>query len=267
MQALVRHLHGFAVDVGLTEDEWAAAIGILTETGHITDDRRQEFILWSDALGLSMIVDAIAHPAPSGATESTVQGPFWLPDAPRREDGAAIYERPVGTPAWVHGRVCAPDGAPIASAELDVWQNGDDRLYDAQSPAGPSGHLRGRFRTRPDGSYSFLGVRPVPYQIPSDGPVGRMLAATGRHPWRPGHIHLIVSAPGFQKLTTQIFDADSDYLDADAVFAVKPSLLRRFVAMPADDPARPPGVSGEWCSVRNDIVLLPLEAAAGSAGL
>jgi catechol 1,2-dioxygenase len=256
MQSLVRHLHDFAVDVQLTQDEWEQGIRILTRTGEITDEHRQEFILWSDSLGLSMLVDAIANEKPAGATEPTVLGPFYLAGSPLREYGGSIVEQSGGTPAWVHGRVLDLDGSPIAGAELDVWQNGPNLLYAVQDVEAPEDHLRGRFRTREDGTYAFLGVRPVPYPIPHDGPVGHMLEATGRHPWRPAHIHMIVSAPGYEKVTTHVFDSESAYLDSDAVFAVKPSLLRRFVLRSADDPERPEGVTGEWCSVENDIVLV-----------
>jgi hydroxyquinol 1,2-dioxygenase len=258
-QSLARHLHAFATEVGLTQHEWEAGIRILTETGEITDERRQEFILWSDSLGLSMLVDALANPLPPGATESTVLGPFYVPGSPQRPYGASIAEEAAGTPAWVHGRVLDLTGGPIAGAELDVWQNGDDRLYAVQNPEAPADHLRGKFTARDDGSYAFLAVRPVPYPIPDDGPVGSMLAATGRHPWRPAHVHMVVRAPGYRTLTTHIFDRDSEYLDSDAVFAVKPSLLREFVRRPADDPARPAGVEGEWFSVENTIVLVPAE--------
>jgi hydroxyquinol 1,2-dioxygenase len=262
MQAFVRHLHSYAQEVALTEEEWRGLISVLTDTGHITDDRRQEFILWSDTLGLSMLVDALAHPLPAGATECTVLGPFYVPDAPRREYGESMIVEPgAGVPAWVHGRVLDITGAPIAGAELDVWQNGADMLYAVQRPEAPEDHLRGRYLTSEDGSYAFLAVRPVPYPIPDDGPVGRMLAATGRHPWRPAHIHMIVRAAGFRTVTTHIFDAASDYLDSDTVFAVKPSLSRTFVARPASDPERPAGVEGEWVSLENDIVL-----AAGEDG-
>jgi hydroxyquinol 1,2-dioxygenase len=259
MQALVRHLHGFVTEVGLTEDEWRAAIATLTATGDITDERRQEFILWSDALGVSMLVDALANPRPPGATESTVLGPFYVPGSPALEYGANIAAEPAGTPTWVHGRVLDVDGNPIAGAELDVWQNGDDQLYAVQKPDGPEDHLRGRFRARDDGSYAFLAVRPVPYPIPDDGPVGRMLEATGRHPWRPAHIHMIVRAEGYATVTTHVFDAASEYLDSDAVFAVKPSLLREIVPRSADDPERPAGVQGEWASLQCDFVLVPGE--------
>ncbi len=257
MQALVRHLHGFATEVGLTQEEWGEAVRILTETGHITDERRQEFILWSDSLGLSMLVDAIAHATPEDATESTVLGPFYTPGAPLKEYGANLAAEPAGDPAWVYGRVRALDGTPIAGAELDVWQNGDDRLYAVQRPEADEDHLRGRFHAREDGSYGFVAVRPVPYTIPDDGPVGAMLDATGRHPWRPAHVHMIVRADGYNTVTTHIFDAASPYLDSDAVFAVKPSLLREFVLRSADDPERPAGVEGKWYSVESDFVLVP----------
>lgn len=255
MQALVRHLHAFASEVQVTEDEWARAIQILTQTGHITDERRQEFILWSDVLGLSMLVDALAHPSANGATESTVLGPFWTPNAPKRGYAESTAEGAGGTPALVRGRVLDQDGRAIAGAELDIWQNGDNRLYAVQDAEAPEAHLRGRFYSREDGTYAFVGVRPVPYTIPHDGPVGLMLDATRRHPWRPAHIHMIVSAPGFQRLQTHIFDAESAYLDSDAVFAVKPSLVRHFEPRTPEDPETPPGVSGPWCVVENDIVL------------
>jgi catechol 1,2-dioxygenase len=261
MTALVQHLHRFAVDVQLTPEEWRQAIAILTATGHITDEQRQEFILWSDALGVSMLVDALEHELPRGATESTVLGPFYVPNAPLREYGANIASQPAGDPAWVFGRVLTTDGEPIAGAELDVWQNGDNQLYAVQDPEAAEDHLRARFQTRDDGTYGFIGVRPVPYTIPSDGPVGQMLSATGRHPWRPAHVHLIVRAGGYRTLTTHIFDSTSEYLDSDAVFAVKPSLLREFVRRPADDPETPPGIDRDWYSVENDLVL-----AAGQAG-
>jgi hydroxyquinol 1,2-dioxygenase len=268
MRSLVHHLHAFATDVQLTEAEWLAAIDILTASGHITDDKRQEFILWSDTLGLSMLVDALAHPAASasGAMESTVLGPFWTPDAPMRDYGERIFETPGGTPALVHGRVLDTSGAPIAGAVLDIWQNGDNGLYTVQDAEAPEDHLRGRFLSREDGSYAFVGVRPVPYTIPHDGPVGTMIAATNRHPWRPAHIHMIVTAPGYQRLQTHIFDAESPYLDSDAVFAVKDSLVRTFTRRAADDPARPAGVDEPWCDVENDIVLAPAQLAAGDLG-
>ena len=255
VQALVRHLHDFVVEVGLTSDEWQQGIDVLVETARICCDGRNEFVLWSDILGISSLVDMLVHPATGGATESTVLGPFWAPEAPWRGFGESIAERPAGDPAWVHGRVVDTAGAPVAGAVLDAWQNGDDSLYGVQVPDGPPGHLRGRFRTEADGAYAFLGVRPTPYRIPDDGPVGRLLRATGREAWRPGHIHVMVTAEGYRPLVTHVFDAESDHLDSDAVFAVKPSLLRTFTAHSADDPATPEGVSTEWYDVEHDIVL------------
>jgi protocatechuate 3,4-dioxygenase beta subunit len=259
MQALVHHLHAFVQEVGLTPREWEAGIQALTRTGHITDERRQEFILWSDSLGVSMLVDALENTVPEGATESTVQGPFYVPGSPLREYGANIAEEPeAGVPARVHGRVLDLNGAPIAGAEVDVWQNGADQLYAVQRPEAEEDHLRGRFLTRDDGSYAFVAVRPTPYPIPHDGPVGKMLELTGRHPWRPAHVHMIIRADGYRTLTTHVFDVESRYLDSDAVFAVKPSLTRRFIARGPDDPDTPEGVTTEWVSVQSDLVLAPL---------
>jgi hydroxyquinol 1,2-dioxygenase len=259
MRSLVAHLHAFVTEVELTEPEWAAAIEVLTATGQITDAQRQEFILWSDTLGVSMLVDALSHPTVSGATESTVLGPFHVSGSPLREYGAAIAEQQAGVPAWVHGRVLALDGSPVAGAELDVWQNGDNRLYAVQDSMAPEHHLRGRFLTDAGGRFAFLAVRPVPYPIPDDGPVGRMLSATGRHPWRPAHIHVAVHARGFRSVVTHIFDSASAYLDRDTVFAVKPSLIRDFEERAADDPETPPGVDRPWVSLELELVLAPEE--------
>jgi catechol 1,2-dioxygenase len=263
MQAFVEHLHGFVSQVELTPEEWSAAIRILTATGDITDERRQEFILWSDTLGVSMLVDALANPLPGGATESTVLGPFYVPGSPLRAFGESmLVEGSAGTPAWVHGRVLDTAGQPIAGAELDLWQNDADMLYAVQKHECPEDHLRGRYRTREDGSFAFIAVRPVPYPIPDDGPVGRMLSATGRHPWRPAHIHAVVRAPGYRTVVTHLFDEESEYLDSDTVFAVKPSLLRKFVERSADDPERPAGIEGDWVSLQSDIVLVRGEGGA-----
>jgi alcohol dehydrogenase class IV/protocatechuate 3,4-dioxygenase beta subunit len=271
MTSLIRHLHGFVADVALTQEEWLAAIQFLTATGQISDERRQEFILLSDTLGVSMLVDLLAGPSGKGAagvaTESTVLGPFYVPGSPERDYGSSIAERPSGDPAWITGRVTDADGNPIAGATLDVWQNADDMLYAVQNPDAPPNNLRGLFRTRADGSFAFLGVRPTDYRIPADGPVGRLLVSTGRHPWRPAHIHVIVSASGYQSVATHIFDSGSKYLDSDAVFAVKASLVRDFErhepsvdggAAP-DGAAVPEGVppGQAWYSLRHDFRLSP----------
>jgi hydroxyquinol 1,2-dioxygenase len=260
MQALTRHLHALVAEVGLTRDEWERAIALLTETGRITDEHRQEFILWSDALGLSMLVDALASERPPGATESTVVGPFWAAGSPLRGYGESISEQPGGEPLWIHGTVRGVSGEPIPAAEIDVWQNAENRLYAVQDPDAPEEHLRGRFRSKDDGGFAFLAIRPTAYPIPADGPVGKMLEAAGRHPWRPAHVHLAVHAAGYESVATHIFDADSDYLDSDAVFAVKPSLIKRFEPRAPDDPDRPPGVSGLWFSLHTDLVLAPVAA-------
>jgi hydroxyquinol 1,2-dioxygenase len=255
LQGLVAHLHAFAQEVRLTPAEWARTMEILAETGRFTTETRHEFILWSDALGVSMAVDALDEPREPAATESTVEGPFRAPGSPERPNGASISEQPGGTPLWMHGRVLDLDGAPIADAELDIWQNGPNRLYAVQDPESDEHHLRGRFRTGPDGTYALRAVRPTAYPIPDDGPVGAMLRATGRHPWRPAHIHAAVSAPGHRTVVTHIFDADSEFLDSDAVFAVKPSLIKTFETREASDPERPDDVDGDWTSVEVDFVL------------
>jgi catechol 1,2-dioxygenase len=256
LRSLVGHLHGFIAETQLTEDEWRAGIEFLTMAGQICDEHRQEFILLSDVLGASTLVDAIEHTAPQGATESTVLGPFYVPGSPLRAYGESIALKPAGPPVWVYGVVRGLDGTPLAGAEVDVWQNGDDMLYAVQDHDAPPGHLRGRFITRADGTYAFTAVRPTPYPIPHDGPVGRMLAAAGRHPWRPAHIHMIVRAPAHRSLTTHIFDAQSEYLGSDTVFGVKPSLLRRFERAVPDDPDRPANVAVE-VSMKADLVLEP----------
>jgi catechol 1,2-dioxygenase len=209
-----------------------------------------------------MLVDLLAGPSAEGAagfaTESTVLGPFYVAGSPEREYGSSIVAQPSGDYAWYSGLVTDVDGTPIADATLDVWQNADDMLYAVQNPEMPEDNLRGKFATRPDGSYAFLGVRPTDYPIPDDGPVGRLLASTGRHPWRPAHIHVIVSAPGYQSVATHIFDSQSKYLDSDAVFAVKDSLVREFERHEPGGPAAPPdGVpAGQpWYSLDQDFRL------------
>jgi catechol 1,2-dioxygenase len=235
MQSLVRHLHAFAREVRLTDEEWFTGIRFLTDVGHITDATRQEFILLSDTLGLSTLVDTINHSdVESLATEPTILGPFYVPESPWRERGASMVEYDDGgEPAVLVGRVVEPDGTPVAGAVLDVWQNAATGFYAVQQPdVQPATNLRGRYRTDADGSYEIRTVRPVPYPIPDDGPVGRLLRDTGRHPWRAAHIHAKVAADGYAPVTTHIFDRRSDYLDSDTVFGVKDSLIEDFVPGP-----------------------------------
>jgi hydroxyquinol 1,2-dioxygenase len=230
MLGLIKHLHAFVKEVALTEAEWFQAIEILTRAGHMSDDKRQEFILFSDTLGVSMVVDLISHRKPDSATESTVFGPFHRLGAPELPAGGNIaHLDKTGTPTLVSGRVLDLDGKPIAAALLDVWQAQTSGLYDSQDPNLREMHMRGKFRTDAEGRYLVRTVRPVHYPIPSDGPVGAMLRATDRHPWRPAHIHFVVSADGYEPVTTHIFDSGDEYLDSDAVFAVKDSLICDFV--------------------------------------
>ena len=259
LEQLVGHLHAFVVETGLSEAEWAAGIDFLTRAGQACTDRRQELILLSDTLGVSMLVDLLGHVAPPGASESTVLGPFYVSGAPVLEMGAstAIGDG-YGDPARVSGRILDPDGEPVDGAWLDVWQNACNGQYAVQDPEQPGENLRGRFRTGPDGRFAFWAVRPTDYAIPDDGPVGAMLAATGRHPWRPAHLHCIVSAPGFRTLTTHLFDDESPYLASDAVFAVKASLVCHFERHETGTPGGPAGHDGPWYSLERDLVLAPL---------
>lgn len=228
MTSLVGHLHAFIRDIEPTEAEWFEAIRFLTAVGHKCDDRRQEFILLSDTLGVSMLVDAINHRKPAGATETTVFGPFHRDGAPRKQFGDSIADGAGGEPTVVSGRVLTVQGQPIAGAELDVWQVDGDGLYDVQRPELKSMQMRGKFATDSEGRFLFRTVKPVSYSIPTDGPVGALLKATGRHSFRPAHIHMIVSAAGYQPVTTHLFVAGDAYLDSDAVFAVKNSLVVDF---------------------------------------
>jgi protocatechuate 3,4-dioxygenase beta subunit len=226
MTSLVKHLHAFAKDVELTQGEWAAAIDFLTRTGQMCDGNRQEFILLSDVLGVSMLVDAINHRRPSGATENTVLGPFHVPDAPRYDMGANICLDGKGETCLFEGRVVDLDGKPIEGATIDVWSDNAEGYYDVQQPdIQPKWNNRGIFLTGADGTYSFRGIRPVSYPIPDDGPVGQMLKALGRHPNRPAHMHFIVSAPGYETIVTHTFVDGDEWLTSDAVFGVKASLI------------------------------------------
>jgi hydroxyquinol 1,2-dioxygenase len=264
MLGLIKHLHAFVKEVELTETEWFQAIEILTEAGKMCSDKRQEFILFSDTLGVSMVVDMIDHRKPEGATESTVFGPFHRLGAPELPPGGNIAHRDaVGVPALVSGRVLGLDGRPIPNAELDVWQAQTNGLYDSQDKNPENLHMRGKFRTDADGRYLLRTVVPVNYPIPSDGPVGAMLKATGRHPWRPAHIHFVVTADGYDAVTTHIFDRTDPYLESDAVFAVKDSLICDFTRheQPTPEAARL-GISGPVCTAEFDFVLKPAGAVA-----
>lgn len=231
MGALVEHLHAFVKEVQLTPAEWEFAIHFLTRTGQISSAERQEFILLSDALGLSMLVDAVSHRKPEGATESTVFGPFYVAGAPTLEMGACISLDGKGELCHYEGVVRNTHGQPIANARLHVWSDNEEGFYDVQQPgAQPKWNNRGVFETGADGRYHFIGIKPVSYPIPDDGPVGQMLHYLGRHPYRPAHMHFLVEAEGYDTLITQTFVEGDTYLDSDAVFGVKQDLVAAFEA-------------------------------------
>ncbi|WP_369394344.1 intradiol ring-cleavage dioxygenase [Streptomyces sp. CG1] len=253
---LIRHLHDFVRETRLTQEEWEKAIGFLTATGQTCTDTRQEFILLSDVLGLSMLVETMNGDRAPGATESTVLGPFHLTESPARRLGDDIDLVGGGEPCLVSGRVLSRDGTPLAGAVLDVWQADAEGYYDVQQPdLQPAGNGRGLFTADAEGRFWFRTCVPAPYPIPTDGPVGALLRATGRHPYRPAHIHFIATADGHTPVTTHIFVAGSDYLDSDAVFAVKQSLVQEFTE--TDDPALAQefGIANPFRHARFDLVL------------
>lgn len=258
MRAVVAHLHAAVKEVEPTYIEWMAAIRFLTETGRMCDDKRQEYILLSDVLGVSMLVDAINTRRPSGATENTVLGPFHVEGAPDLAMGDTISQDGKGEPLVVHGRVIDGEGRPVQGAVIDTWQTSHDGFYDLQQPdQQPENNLRGMFRTGADGRFSYRSVKPSNYPIPDDGPVGQLLHGLGRGNIRPAHLHYIVSAPGFETVTTHIFVHDDPYLDSDAVFGVKESLIREFVRHDDPDRAAEFGVANPFWTVETDFVLTP----------
>ena len=228
MTSLIKHLHAFVREVELTEAEWLKGIQFLTATGQKCDDKRQEFILLSDTLGVSMLVDAINHRQPAGATESTVLGPFHVDGAPDLPSGADIAQGVPGEPTYYSGRVRSPDGKPIAGATLDIWSTDGEGFYDVQRKDTQGLRARAKIKTDADGRYSFWTIKPVSYPVPTDGPVGKMLLKMGRHPYRPAHTHMIVSAPGYERVATHVFVEGDSYLESDAVFGVKNSLVAEF---------------------------------------
>jgi len=228
MSSLIAHVHDFIRDVNLTEPEWITAIEFLTDVGRTCTDKRQEFILLSDTLGVSVLVITLNHPADGGSAESTVLGPFYWEGAPDLPRGSNLAEGVKGEPTFYSGRVLDEQGRPLENALLDIWSGDGDGNYDMQIPGETGMRARGRIRTDPEGRYWFRSIRPTFYPVPTDGPVGRMLRKMGRHPYRPGHIHMIVSAPGYSPVTTHLFVAESQYLDSDAVFGMKESLVATF---------------------------------------
>ncbi|WP_267552660.1 intradiol ring-cleavage dioxygenase [Rhizobium rhizogenes] len=258
MEVVTRKLHEAVKELEPTQDEWMEAIFFLTRTGHTCTDWRQEFILLSDVLGVSMLVDAINNRKPSGASESTVLGPFHVADAPELPMGANICLDQKGEDMVISGRILDTDGRPIENAVLDVWQANDEGFYDVQQKGiQPDFNLRGVFRTGKDGHYWFRAVKPKYYPIPDDGPVGKLLDALGRHPYRPAHLHYIIKADGFETLTTHIFDPDDPYIHSDAVFGVKESLLAEFKLTEDTARAKELEFPGTFWQVEHDFVLAP----------
>jgi hydroxyquinol 1,2-dioxygenase len=258
MTSLVTHLHAFAREVALTEDEWMQGIQFLTATGHQCDAKRQEFILLSDTLGLSMLVVAQNNAKPAGATEATVFGPFHVADTPAIEQDADLSGGAPGTPMFVEARVTSTFGAPITNAEVDVWQADDDGLYDVQRPElGDTRRARGVLRSDANGVVRFRSITPTAYPVPTDGPVGRMLLATGRHPWRPAHVHFMIKAAGYETLITHIFRDGDPYLDSDVVFGVRSSLIGDFVRHESGTAPDGTLMTGPYFTLAQTFVLAP----------
>jgi len=255
MQSLVRHLHGFVREVEPSFEEWQAAVSFLTRTGQKCDDKRQEFILLSDTLGVSMLVDAINHRLPEGATPTTVLGPFHVAGVAEKPLGSVLAEGAVGERLHVSGRVTSASGALIAGALLDIWHSDAEGFYDVQRAEGPVPELRACFRTDAEGRFHFWTITPTAYPVPTDGPVGAMLEATGRHPMRPAHVHFMISAPGHETLVTHVFAEGDEYLDSDAVFGVKDALIVPFTR---EAPGTAPDgtvLAAPWRRLRYDFAL------------
>ena len=230
--SLVQHLHDFARETRLTEDEWFKGIQFLTQAGHMTDDKRQEFILLSDTLGLSMLTVAMNNAKPAGCTEATVVGPFHVENAPHYNLGDDVGNGAVGTPCFVKGTIKGLGGEPVPGAHIEVWQSDEEGMYDVQKKGLTHSQGRGILKSDEKGQYYFKSILAVAYPIPHDGPVGDMLMATKNHPWRPAHLHFMIKAPGYESLITHVFRNDDQYLDSDAVFGVRQSLITDWVQQP-----------------------------------
>lgn len=263
LAAVIRHAHDLAREVRLQPGELLAAADFLRRCGEISDEARHEYILLSDVLGLTMVVDTEAAGVADGALETSVLGPFYRVDAPWESNGANI-SRGVGDgePARIHGRVLDTSGAPVSGAVLDVWGTNGNGLYENVDPTQPDYNLRGRFRSGPDGSYDLWTVKPVSYPIPDDGPVGDLLAVTGRHNMRPAHLHVIASVDGYRTIVTELYTDDDPYLDSDAVFGVKPSLVVHYNRIDSPEALSAAGRSEPYWDLEYDFILTPGQSAA-----
>ena len=257
VESLVKHLHGFISEVELTEDEWFKGIDYLTRTGHITDGQRQEFVLLSDVLGVSMLVIGINNRRPPEATESTVFGPFFVEGSPRFKNGDDISKGAPGEPCFMQGRVLSIEGEPVPDAHIEVWQADEDGFYDVQYDDLDEARGRGHFYSDEEGRYYFWSVKPEAYPIPDDGPVGELLDAGNRSPMRPAHVHFMVKAPGYQTLITHVFDEEDRHLDSDAVFGVKSSLVTGFLEHEAGTAPDGREMDTPFYTMNYDIVLAP----------
>lgn len=265
MQSLIKHLHGFVRDIEPTEAEWAVAIDWLTRTGQMCSQKRQEFILTSDVLGVSMLVDAINHRRPTGATPSTVEGPFHVPNAPPVANGGDMAAGAPGIPCFVTGTVRGLDGDPVGGAVLDLWQTDGEGLYeDQRDTQGP--YMRGLYRSQPDGSYVIRTVAPIAYTIPMDGTVGELMNRTNISHMRPAHIHFALTAPGYHGCVTHLFQKGDDFIETDVVYGVKEPLIVEFVKKPAGSKA-PNGetLTTPFYEVKYDFVLERKTAALAAA--
>ncbi|MEV4050640.1 dioxygenase [Amycolatopsis sp. NPDC049688] len=258
MAALVRHLHAFAREVRLSETEWMAAVRWLTETGQISDEKREEFILASDVLGLSMLVVQMNHAFDAKATPATVLGPFHIEGSPEKEFGGDMSDGLPGTPLYLTGSVRDLDGSPVTGAVLDVWQADEEGAYESQIPDVDEARLRAKYTTRADGSYCLRTIAPKGYSIPMDGPVGALIRGTDISHFRPAHVHFLINAAGYEPLITHLFQEGAQYLDSDVVFGTKQELV---VAFEPREPGPTPdgGESAEpWLEARYDFVLQPV---------
>jgi len=264
MQSLIKHLHGFVRDIEPTQREWAAAIDWLTRTGQMCSQKRQEFILTSDVLGVSMLVDAINHRQSSGATPTTVEGPFHVPNAPSVAHGGDMADGAPGIPCFVTGTVRGLDGEPIAGAELDLWQTDGEGLYeDQRETSGP--YMRGLYRAQGDGCYAIRTVAPIAYTIPMDGTVGELMNRTNISHMRPAHIHFAVSAPGYRGCVTHLFRRGDEFIETDVVYGVKAPLIVEFVQKPAGKAPTGETVATPFFEVKYDFVLQKAAQALAAA--
>ncbi|MBT3480658.1 MAG: hydroxyquinol 1,2-dioxygenase [Opitutales bacterium] len=254
MSSLIRHLHAFVKDVRLTQAEWEAAIEYLYDTGQITGPTRNEFVLTSDTLGISSLVDII-NSNPDGGTEASVLGPFYIEGSKMVEIGANLIGDSEGEPTVVSGTVRTLGGDPIEGAIIDLWQTAANGLYENQDPDQPENNLRFRMRTNKDGYYQFTTIKPVSYKVPTDGPVGRMLDLQGRHAWRPSHLHYKVSADGHRNLITEVFDEGDEYIEEDSVFGVRQSLTVPYNLVTSEEEAEKYGVASPFHRVEFDFEL------------